>query len=245
MSNEIQENMRQLFRAARRGDQQRGWGCPDDSVIAAFADGQVESQERSKLEAHLDKCDYCRGQVAFLLRANEAEVPASVPAAWLARVQKLVGSGQPVSSGWRWRWQTFAAAAACIIVVSVITVRKPRHDGFLGPERAPDSASTLRSVTAPSSLPELISPTPDSVAPQRGMEIRWKPFAGAQEYGVTVTTESGEPVWQQRTDQTSVKLPGRVSLAPEQKFFVLIRVFLPDGKTMQSRAVSFTTANTH
>jgi hypothetical protein len=205
----------------------------------------VESQERQKLEAHLDKCDYCRGQVAFLMRANEAEVPASVPAAWLARAREVVDSGKQANAGWRWRWEAVTAAAACIILVSTIALRKSQHDGFLGPDRTPVSAPTVRAVTASSSLPELISPAPDSVAPQRGMEIRWKPFAGAQEYGVTVMTAFGEPVWQHRTDQTSVKLPGSVSLAPEQKYFVLIQVFLPEGKTMQSRAVSFTTANPH
>jgi predicted anti-sigma-YlaC factor YlaD len=39
---------------------QEGDGCLDDNKVAAFAEGNVQPEERARIEAHLAQCAFCR-----------------------------------------------------------------------------------------------------------------------------------------------------------------------------------------
>ena len=53
-----------------------GADCPDEGVLAVYAESALEEEERNALEGHLADCSHCLGQVGFLVRAAEAELPA-------------------------------------------------------------------------------------------------------------------------------------------------------------------------
>src|SRR5690606_36986072 len=50
--------------------------CPDEAVIAAFAQGELPPEQAEVLEAHLDACEACSLVVAELARIFEGEAPA-------------------------------------------------------------------------------------------------------------------------------------------------------------------------
>jgi hypothetical protein len=235
----LEKNLRRLFRTEAGQNARRRWGCLKDEEIAAFADRRVAARERQQMEAHLEKCSFCREQVAFLARTNEVAVPESVPAAWLARAGALADSRGSKGARWWWRWQTVAAAAACLVLVSVVTLRRAHQETPSAPAPGMASSSNVRGVGGLALIPELIWPVPGAVVSARGLEFRWKPVAGAMEYQISVVTASGDLVWEQKMEGTSVRLPGSVSLSPGQKYFVWIRAYMQGGKEVRSKAVPF------
>ena len=61
--------------------------CPDDNLLAAFADGILTAGERSAVEEHIDQCDVCRRAVSALATGlarrdgslGMAVIPSTVP----------------------------------------------------------------------------------------------------------------------------------------------------------------------
>ena len=50
-------------------------------------------------------------------------------------------------------------------------------------------------------------------------------------------------LWQGRTEETGVQMPGTVPIAPGQEVYVWVRAYLLDGKTLKSDPVGFTLDN--
>jgi hypothetical protein len=242
MLNSIEKGLRRIFRTGAERNQ-RGWGCLTETEIAAFADRRATVRERDRIESHLERCIYCREQVAFLVEQNQAESLSAVPAEWLARARALVGSRGRGRVIWRWQWGAAAAAMACLALVAVVTLRVPREKIRLVPEPSTSVSPTVRSGENISSGPELMSPAPGATVPAHAVEFRWKPVDGAREYSISVATTAGDLVWEQRTEATSANLPFDVKLVPGQKYFAWIRAYLQEDKAVQSRAVPFIISN--
>jgi anti-sigma factor RsiW len=130
--------------------------CPEESILAAYADGLLPEPDRAELESHLADCESCQGQIAFLASLPESPA-ATVPADAVARARALVPDPP---AGWRplvLRWAPAAACLACIAIV-VVSVRGPGTA-----LHAP--ASSPRSVTSPSAespMPEASSLNPEA-----------------------------------------------------------------------------------
>ncbi len=216
---------------------QRGWGCLSESDLAAFAEGKVAIQERKRIEPHLERCSYCREQAAFAVRAHE-ESQQPVPEAWLTRARKLASPGGRVAAHSPWRWA--AAAAVCLVLVSIIAVYTPRQGTQT---QGPNIPAAVRGESNAASSPELISPAPGTIVPTQGTAFRWNPVPGARRYKISVVTGSGDLVWQGSSHATSAKLPTDVHLAAGQKYFVWIRAYFEDGKSVRSRAAPLTAGN--
>lgn len=149
---------------AQRGDKpsRRGWRCPDETRIAAYADGRLGGAARSSVEAHVADCDHCRAQVAFLVRAAESPADVAVPAQLISRARSLV-TEKPRESGFRgWRWAATAAVACLILTVGLTLVLK-----FGRPEaaQAPELIAQSREQGAPPAPPiSLATQTPAPAA---------------------------------------------------------------------------------
>jgi Putative zinc-finger len=236
MRNSIEKSLTRIFRTSS-GREERGWGCLTESEIAAFADRQATGGERERMETHLDRCVYCREQVAFLAGLNEAEYPQNVPPAWLARARDLTGSGRRDATTWRWRWGTAAAAAACLVLVTLVTVQRLGQGSRSVPELSPTVAPLVRGAMNLPSVPELIWPVPGASVSARGLQFRWKPVEGARGYKISILTTAGDLAWEEQTQSTSANPPADMNLIPGQKYFVWIRAYLQEDKSVQSRAV--------
>lgn len=250
-----------LTRFFRRSSTMRdrpGWRCPDDSELAAYADHRLAENEKARLEAHLADCGFCLGQVAFLVRAQGAELPQDVPGPMLARARELASSGTTARSSRAWRWQALVATAACLVIVGLVTLRQPQRPPApptrpkaLAPASLPPSAGAppaeIQTVppraarNAPTGLlpPVVISPRDGAVVSSTKLEFRWKPVQGCIYYEVRLLDAEGSVVWEQRTESTSMNLPAEVSLKAGQKYFVWIKAVLAGGAALQSKAVGF------
>lgn len=239
MRDTLEKSLKRIFRESSGKDRRR-WGCLTEAEVASFADGTVKARERKRIEDHLERCAYCREQVAFLYGLKEAELPPAVPAGWMATARELAQPKRKGLASWQWRWGAVAAAAACLVLVVVtVILRRPSQETRSLPKLSPRSGSAVRGGSSLSSLPELIFPTPQASVSAAHLQFRWEPVKGAREYEIDVVTAAGDLAWSGKTEKTSAQLPSGVSLSPGQKYYVWIRAYLREDKVVQSGAVPF------
>jgi hypothetical protein len=181
--------------------------------LAAYLDGAVGSDERLRIQEHLEGCDSCRQEAA--------EVVLLLQRRGNRRVKRLA---VPV-----------AAAAA---VAAILLLTPSLQNGGRGPGervRVPEPASGVEALPTVRAL----SPAPGSTVGQADLVFAWEEAGEDAVYRLTVTDESGEPLWFHETTQTTVPLPLDVELLSEQTFFWFVDVLLPDGSTASTGVMSF------
>lgn len=247
----------EALRAKAEFRAKRTWNCLSEEQIAAYADQRIPDAQRQSIESHLANCDYCLGQVAFLARTAQLELPDEVPAYLISRGLEAVKSRATRQVGFSWRWKaavSVAAAAACVLVVSVITLREPAPQvpaakpsvSTAGPAETNStpnsrpSAPTVRGATKPASLPTLLFPLRGTVVPRKSLEFRWNAVPGARYYDVTVANADGDLVWNSRADTNFVKAPSELGFPAGAKYFVWVQAFFSQGKSVRSETVAFT-----
>ena len=252
-----EKKLGRLLRAKKITLSGRGWRCPDETQIAGYVDGRLPASDKNRLDGHLAECDYCLGLVAALLRLEGAAMPDNVPPALLARARHLVPMPAPPSVWPVVRWGTVAAVTACIAVVTTVWIHRQESETPLAP--TPGTQSPAISTPAP---PAVAPPAPTSrevrnvkpavpslelLAPREGLalgpealDFRWTRVPASLYYEVRVMTAEGDLVWEGRAEGNQTRLPGNVQLVSGTKYFVSVRAFLPDGKTLTSPVVGFT-----
>ena len=246
MSRSIEERLVEFFRSRSKTETRRRWGCPGEAEIAAYADHATTAKDKDRIEAHLADCESCLSQVAFLARIKEAEPPATVPGPLLSRARDLVGSRARVVL--IPAWGRVAAAAACLVVAVTVSVRYSRLHNLSSGTNAPAPAGMprmdpgdVRGGARDASL-AVVFPEPESAVARKDLQFRWKTVDGAFDYEVRLLTAEGDLVWERRTEGNSIKLPSEVRVATGHRYYLLIRADLPQGKTVESRAVAFSVA---
>jgi hypothetical protein len=256
-----EKNLSKPLKSRKTKTGRRRWGCLDEAQIAAYADHQVAGREKECAEAHLADCDYCLEQVGFLVRTRNAEMAEAVPESLLLRARKLAGPiGNPKGSTvWIWGKFAGATAVACLLVVTAISLRQtqsptnpgvaPRQNPISQPiqppapvaptvpaERHPEVRGGQNSLLAP----KVIFPVVGSAIQANQFEFRWEPISGAREYEVEVLNLEGDLMWKQRVVGSSIRLQSDVGLKAGQKYFVSVRAYLDDGRSVLGTPVSFT-----
>ncbi len=244
-----------FLRGRARKGQERSWKCPDDERLAAYADNQLEERARQGLEDHVADCDFCRGQVAFLVRLEGTEPVGQVPSQLLARAREL--GAEEGYSFWvpTLRWGTAVAATASLAlgaalwlgqpdmtVPPTLTPEGPSPETLVAPPTPPTPAEPLPSVRSRQLelvVPKLLFPAEGSVVQAGHVEFRWRGMPRSLFYEIRVVTAEGDLVWRGRAEATRVQLPTDVQLAAGQKYFVWVRAYLPEGKTAKSAVVGF------
>ncbi|HEV2352509.1 MAG TPA: zf-HC2 domain-containing protein [Terriglobia bacterium] len=253
-------NLIQFFKFRMTKFDQRPWGCLDESQIAAYADHQYAGREKERMEAHLADCDDCLDQVTFVVRSRNSELQESVPDALLLRAKRLAKAKPEGSTVWVWGKIAAATAVACLAVVTVISLRQsttvtpvtPIQNPVIRPAQTPTQAVPAARVQRHPAIrgsqksvfaPTVVSSLGGNGTLAGGIEIRWQPVSGAMDYEVMVLTPEGDQVWKKRTTEASIQLPRAVSLKAGQKYFVTIRAYLTEGKSVQSAPMAFTVGN--
>ena len=238
---------------------QRGWNCPHDSQIAAYADHQLAGPAKDRVEAHLADCDFCRGQVGYLIRSANASLPEPPPDSLLQRAKKLGEERPRAEVRAFWQWGKIAAATACLVVIGTIALRNksagpttsPANHPMVLPTQTPAQIAppapveltprpTERSGHKTLLEPALVFPTPGAIVPEGQIDFRWEPVAGALDYEVKLLTEEGDMVWTDISSASSLRLPADVKLEAGKRYFVQVRANLAEGKSAQSAPITFT-----
>jgi hypothetical protein len=222
----------------RREIRTRGWRCPDEIQIAAFADGNLSADEREKLSKHIADCEYCLGQVAALAKLAEA-APVDVSGDLIARAVKLVPRGTPAGRSHGWRWAAAATAAAGLVFAIMPLLQKPV---VTQPVAAKAEARAVRQAPSVASRPEIEFPSEGQAVGAQDLEFRWRGMDGALFYEVSVVTFEGDVVWHGQADNTHARLPATVVLAPGHRYYVSVSALLSQGKTVKSSTIGFNLA---
>jgi hypothetical protein len=247
-----QELIRMIDTRARK-TARRGWKCPSDSHAASYLEQGLEPKEKSRFEAHLADCDFCLEMVGALVRRQRASESAEVPARLLQQAINAV----PVRAGWRVsrKW-ILAPALASIAVASAVLLRSPERGKFVASVSAPP-VETVRPAAVIPRAPaqpaekqyvrklatsdlrlQLLEPLSESVVPRARLRFRWRAFANTTYYEIRVVNSEGDLVWQGQEANPSAYLPPDLSLRPG-KYFVWVRAYLTDGRTVKSEAMGF------
>ena len=238
----------------------RGWRCLDEEELAAYVEQRVAGRDRERVEGHLVACKACRDQVGFLVRAEEERGLAAVPGGWLVQARELE---RPGARAWMsaWYWGTAATAAACLLLAAALWLRPqpeakpsvskavpaPASEVLAQAETKPlppaPPAPVVRNQAGVAAAPEVIFPRPHSTVAREGLAFRWKEVKGALSYEVRLVNAEGDVLWEQRVQGQSTKPAPTLTLKPGETCFLWVGADLPDGRTVQSKAIPFTVAD--
>jgi hypothetical protein len=155
-----------------------GAPCPEDDLLAAYADGSLPSEERTAIETHLAACARCAHVLALTMAAGDAAVAG-------------VASPQPPAFGPLWRWLAPAAAAAAGIVFWLV-VEAPGPAPVNVPQVARweqgDQPVAGREATAPEAAAAAGDPDPRSAAGERAQQ---KTSTGSTDPGASAAKSAG------------------------------------------------------
>jgi len=233
------------------GRSDRSWGCLTEAELAAYADGRLDRPAKRRAEEHLADCGFCLEQIGFLLRPQEGRASEPLPQHLEAQALELGRRKGFMMPAHRWGAVAAATAAAALVlmlrtpspdapVVPTAPVAAPTSQAPTpAPASTPTDSSMVRSRPVGPLRPEPISPRADSLVPRGSLEFRWRSVPRSLFYDVRLATAEGDLVWEGRATATSLRPPDGLSLEGGRKYFVWVRAHLPEGKTVQSRALAF------
>lgn len=261
-----QDDPRSVFSLTHWNAQHQRWRCPCEETLAAFTERRLANKAAERVRAHLADCGYCLGHVTFLLESEDLALP-EVPAGLLVRARETATRREPYRY-LLWRWGTMAATVGCVALAGSLWLHRKDLPTALP---AASDASTAGVVVHPpgspvtaaghephkpieepthgirhgvsrSSAPTLVTPREGAVVKRSGLEFRWTGPSRALFYEVRIVTAEGDLVWEGRSNDRWIKIPPVLTLDAGQTYFVWVRAYLPEGKSVQSKASSFRVA---
>jgi hypothetical protein len=129
------------------------------------------------------------------------------------------------------------AAAAVIAGILLVgpSIGRERSDAPGERVRGPDAATRAEALLEI----RVITPAADAIVESQALEFAWEAVEDGAVYRLTVTDESGEPLWSQETSGITLRLPAEVDLVPGRLYFWFVDVLLADGRTGSTGVVSF------
>lgn len=233
------DELEQRLRDLPRTDSGRGTSCPDEALLAAYADATLVEAERASLEHHLADCDACLALVALLVRESDTRDPTPVPPDLVARA---VSSAIPATPSRRWSPVPAWAAAATVLVMVPLLVYLVQTNG---PAPAPTPGNVTRSTrTLAPTQPafRILAPAAGAVVPGHGFRFRWSAVAGTPYYDVRVVTDTGDIVVEEHVTSTEWQLPAQVVLTPGAEYYVRVDAYPAGEKALGSEHVPFVVA---
>jgi hypothetical protein len=216
--------------------------CPEETEYAGLIGGTLPDEERARLADHLAHCQQCLDLVTCLVRIQDRPQD-QVPQELLAAALKLGSDSQAMQLPARFQWQTsLAAAAGLILVVGVLFTQYPQLTDIVlrGDSSQPvDPASqAVRLNRQGQDHLSILSPEEGAAIDSSKPEFRWSGVDQSLYYEFQVLSDNGDILWEGRTEETQLQLPPEFKLDRDTSYFVWVRVYLPDGKTIKSRAVA-------
>jgi hypothetical protein len=170
-----------------------GFAHLSDADLAGYLDHDLTSDERRRIETHIDQCATCRAELVALSRVVHGD----------SREQRRPGLAR------RWWIPAVAAAAVVALLAPHLTTRPSEVDTAPRTRRVIDADGRPRL--------EIVSPGDGATSGGR-LVFTWR-AASADGYRIVVLTESADPVWTTDTGDTTVALPESVSLQPGHAYF--------------------------
>lgn len=212
-----------------RKSAKRQSSCPDESVLAAYADGLLEEGERLRAEEHLADCRQCLEQIGLLVQLSRSETGLDpVPEELMAKARML--NVPPASRRAVGRW--VPAAAAAMLLLALLPWMALRYMA------APHSQERLLRSSPGKVELQVVAPHPESSL-FLPLKFAWKSVPQAAFYSVLVVNSEGEPIWRGEATRTQITLPEDAPLNPGDRYFMRVRAQLPGGEEASSDFIAF------
>lgn len=241
------------LRSRSREIARRRWKCPSDGRVVAYLERRLDPKERSHLEAHLADCDFCLDIIGGLVRQQRTlELPEAAP-----HLVDKAANALPAKTRWRIsrRWMMIPVFTALLVAavvllrslqpgrsspsISATAIEKSRPPvALLQTPSQPLEEQYVRRLT-PVQMVEVLEPQPQWVVRRERLRFRWKPVGDAAYYELRVANSEGDLIWQGQESSTAAQLPADLPVRPGA-YFVWVRAFLHDGRTIKSDPVPFT-----
>ena len=231
----------------------RRWNCPSDRQVTAYLEQRLEARERSRFEAHLSDCDSCLDIVGGLVRQRRTPELPEVPAHLVDKAANALATKTGRRISWRW---VLVPAFAVLIVAAMVLLRPLQPErpsasisspieksqppvALLHAPSPPPEEQYVRKLTTPVEMVEVLEPESESVVLRERVRFRWKAVANVAYYELRVVNAEGDLLWQGQESKPTAQLPPGLPVRPGA-YFVWVRAFLHDGRTIKSDPVPFT-----
>ena len=232
----------------------RRWNCPPDTRVAAYLEQRLEPKERSRFEAHLSDCDFCLDIIGGLVREYRTLDLSEAPAHLVDKAANALAAKTGRRISWRW---VLVPAFAALVVAAVVLLRSLQPErpsasisapaieksrppvALLQTPSQPAEEQYVRKLTTPVEMVEVLEPESESVVLREKLRFRWKAVANVAYYELRVVNAEGDLLWQGQESKPTAQLPPDLPVRPGA-YFVWVRAFLHDGRTIKSDPVPFT-----
>lgn len=178
--------------------------CPDPGLLAGYAEDRLLPRERATVEAHLVRCDDCRGVIVAMPPVRKARVLQP----WMALI--------PVAAA----LLLFLLPATPAPGTEVALAAAAREFGF----RPLDHAERLAPALLPKRGGALPLLRPAGRVLEVRPEIRWERVPGIGAWTVSLSTADGTPLWSETAAGDRLPFPAaREALRPGARYLVAVR----------------------
>ena len=203
--------------------------CPDENVLAALVEEQLDEAQRAPLRRHVESCEYCLQQVVFLVKTDDLTSRPGVPKSLL---DQALRPRNKVASRLSW-WFGIPAGAVAVLLIVLVGLWPPNQNQVPGEppfqvERGTD-ATEFR----------ILSPAPGEKMIRLPLDLQWEEVAGSFSYEVRIARLDGSLVWQDRTEATTARVPVVAEMESGQEYYLYVRAHLPEARVVRSGVVRF------
>jgi hypothetical protein len=187
-----------------------------DAHLAAFLDRRLTPLEHRSALAHFAACPACRRE--------------------MTAASRLVHAGRGRGT---WLGPVVAVLAAAI---AFAVVPRSTRDADGVSDGARTEVSTPQRSLQPDRMATVavLSPTDGALVDASPIKFRWRSLGKDATYRLTFQDVTGEVLWDATTGDTTVTLPGRVTLTSGQHYFWSVDAQLVDGRSAKAVAHRFT-----
>jgi hypothetical protein len=210
--------------------------CPGNHEIAAYFDRKPNHPDRELSEHHLVNCDYCLARVRVLAQLHQSSEEEQIPETLLTVANQFGNQHRrrlPYASAW-------AAAAVVIVTLFTIAGRGPTVDPLPPASAVSEDARQLRNIDRSNLAPSILAPIKGANVRPEDLTIRWTSIPGSLYYDIRLVNAEGLMIWQDRTEDNQLKLPGQLELISGDQYFVRVDAYLAEAKSLSSQHVPFT-----
>ena len=128
------------------------------------------------------------------------------------------------------------------VLVSSQPTPRPRINNVIArssPPRHEPSAPLIRNSETANGAPNLLVPRDGSLIKRGALTFRWQAVPDVAFYEISIMSASGDVVVSRQTETPSVDFSGDIRLQASDKYFVSVRAYMRDGRTIRSSIVSF------
>lgn len=209
-----------------------GSDCPDDQVLTAALDGELQAIERPAFEEHVSNCNYCLSRLGRIARLNREAGGAEISDLTMVRAQELIRSRPVVPHAPAWAAVAMIGFAAILTAIWIAEPAKP-------PDTTISPVPEVRNIDPEAYRPQVEFPTEGATVDLHDLTFKWSAVPDSLHYDIRIVSADGTMIWQERVQEPEWRLPEHLQLAAGEDYYFRADAYLTRAKSLTSRHVLF------